>query len=243
MLHVIKRALFTLLALGMLSLFADTIYFNNGAVLKGTITEQNSNTITIIVDGVNTTYGMRDVNRIENSHVSPPPPPPPPAQQSKPTAIASGTTLHLITTESISTRSHKEGHQFKMQLESDLYVNSSLVAKRGSEVYAVISSSKQAGRLAGNSSLHVTLRALIIEGKRVPIQSQSLNILTQHNQVRNTASQVGRAAAIGALVDGKSGARTGAKVGTGAAILTRGQAAGVPAGTLLDFILTSNVNL
>lgn len=240
----IRKSFVVSLVLGVSSLLADTVYFNNGAVLKGVISEQNTNTITIIVDGASTTYGMRDVSRIENSHVSPPPPPPVSSQESQtPTFIPAGTMLHLITTETISTRSHTSGSQFKMLLESDLYVGSTLITKRGSEVYGVVTSSKQAGRLVGQSSIEVTLRALVINGKRTPIQTQTLNILTQHNQVRNTTGKVARGAAIGALANGSSGARTGAKVGAGAAVLTRSQAAGVSSGTLLDFQIVSDAKL
>lgn len=242
----IRKPFVVSLVVGVSSLLADTVYFNNGAVLEGVISEQNTNTITIMVDGINTTYGMRDVSRIENSHVSPPPPPPPPVSSKEsptPSFIPAGTVLHLITTEAISTRSHTSGSQFKMLLESDLYVGSTLIAKRGSEVYGVVTSSKQAGRLAGQSSIEVTLRALVINAKRTPIQTQTLNILTQHNQVRNTTGKVARGAAIGALANGNSGARTGAKVGVGAAVLTRSQAAGVSSGTLLDFQIVSDTKL
>lgn len=189
----IRKSFVVSLILGASSLLADTVYFNNGAVLKGVISEQNTNTITIMVNGINTTYGMRDVSRIENSQVSPPPPPPVSSQESiTPSFIPAGTMLHLVTAETISTRSHTSGSQFKMLLESDLYIGTTLIAKRGSEVYGVVTSSKQAGRLVGQSSIEVTLRALVINGKRTPIQTQTLNILTQHNQVRNTTGKVAR---------------------------------------------------
>ena len=48
---------------------------------------------------------------------------------------------------------------------------------------------------------------------------------------------------VGALADGSSGARTGAKVGLGAAVLTGGNQAQIPAGTLLEFSLTEAVDL
>lgn len=239
------KSLLIISLMNSIALFGDTVYFNNGAVLKGVISEQNTNTITIMVDGINTTYGMRDISRIENSHVSPPPPPPPVSSQESqtPSFIPAGTMLHLITAETISTRSHASGSQFKMLLESDLYVGTTLITKRGSEVYGVVTSSKQAGRLVGQSSIEVTLRALVINGKRTPVQTQTLNILTQHNQVRNTTGKVARGAAIGALANGSSGARTGAKIGAGAAVLTRSQAAGVSSGTLLDFQIVSDAKL
>lgn len=39
---------------------------------------------------------------------------------------------------------------------------------------------------------------------------------------------------IGGLVDGSDGARTGAKVGAGAAILTKGEQINIPAGTIME---------
>lgn len=236
------RSLLAASLMSSITLFGDTIYFNNGAQLTGIITEQNSITLTINIDGSSTTYGMRDIERIENSNVSAPPPPPPPVVQNT-DIITVGTVLHVVTTETVSTQSHKNGHQFRMQLESDLHVNDRLVAARGSDVYAKVISSTQAGRLAGKSSLIVTLSALMINGKRTSITSNELNILTQHNQARNTAGLVARGAAVGALANNSKGAKVGARVGAGAAVLTRGQAAGVGSGTLLDFRLTTDVKL
>lgn len=45
------------------------------------------------------------------------------------------------------------------------------------------------------------------------------------------------------MIDGSSGARTGAKVGVGAAILSGGNKAQIPAGTLLEFSLTEALEL
>jgi len=228
------------------SLFSGTIYFNNGAVLEGDIIGQNEKSVTIVVKGQKTTYGMKDITKVENEAFAPPPPPPPAPLKTDTKSvdtIPSGTVLHLVTTEPITTRTHTQGSQFKMALESDLYVGGNVVARKGSIVYAVVTSAQQAGRLVGKSSLVVTLQSLEVNGRRIPIQTQSLNILTLHGQARDTVGKTVRAAAIGGLINGKSGARNGAKVGVGAAVLTRGQAAGVNAGTLLDFALTADAKL
>jgi len=39
---------------------------------------------------------------------------------------------------------------------------------------------------------------------------------------------------MGGLIDGKSGARTGMKVGAGVSLLTSGESINIPAGTLLE---------
>ncbi len=241
--NVLKKLSFSLLALLPVSLFSGTIYFNNGAVLEGEISEQNAQRVTIVINGKKTTYAMKDVKRVENEQFSPPPPPPMKIDAQHTDVIPAGTVLHLVTLQSVATRTHPQGSQFKMALESDLYVGEKLVAKKGTVVYAVVISSQQAGRLVGRSNLVVTLKALDIGGRRIPIQTQSLNVLTQHGQGRDSIGKTARGAVIGALVDGKDGAQTGAKIGLGAAVLTRGQAAGIRAGTLLDFALTADAKL
>ncbi|MBW2220378.1 MAG: hypothetical protein JRF40_12965, partial [Deltaproteobacteria bacterium] len=59
------------------------------------------------------------------------------------------------------------------------------------------------------------------------------------NTAKNTVGKTARFAAIGALADGKKGARTGAKVGVGVSVLTSGNQINIPAGTLLDFTLAA----
>ncbi len=69
------------------------------------------------------------------------------------------------------------------------------------------------------------------------IKSTELTGISEET-AKKSAGQVARWTAIGGLSDGSSGARTGAKVGLGAAILTGGNQAEIPAGTLLEFTLT-----
>lgn len=52
-----------------------------------------------------------------------------------------------------------------------------------------------------------------------------------------------RWAVVGGLSDGSSGARRGAKVGVGAAVLSGANQAEIPAGTLLEFTLIENLQL
>ncbi len=59
------------------------------------------------------------------------------------------------------------------------------------------------------------------------------------NSAKTSVGRTARAAAIGGLVDGSDGAKTGAKVGGGAAILTKGNDIQVPKGELIEFILSA----
>ena len=226
--------------------FGDTIYFKNGAIVDGQISEENDNTVTINSDGNSVTYSMNDIKKVDRTLVSAPPPPPPPASVSSISntkVIAAGTVMHIVTTETLNTKQHKSGHQFRVNLESDLISNGIAIAKSGDIVYGVVLQSKQAGRLAGKSSMVIELNAISINGKRISIHTNELNAMNEAGQGKNTVGKLARGAAIGGLANGSKGARNGAKIGAGAAILTRGEATGVPAGTMLSFTIVSDTKL
>ena len=238
---MIKKLAASVMMLSMCS--ADTIYFNNGAELDGTILERNTQTVTINIDGTNTIYAMRDIKNIVVLEISAPPPPPTVQEESLYITVPAGTVIHTVMSTTLSTKQHKAGHQFKMVLDNSIVSKGVVIAEKGSDIYGVVTESKQAGRIAGKSSMVIELTALLIDNQRVLIHTNKINAMTEGSQAGNTAGKAVRGAAIGGLVDGKSGARTGAKVGLGAAVLTRGQATGVPSGTMLDFRLAADVKV
>jgi hypothetical protein len=242
----------SLLIMGILAFAqADVVTFNNGAVLNGVVTQQDAQTLTIKVDAKETRYSKSDIKTIEiEQGISAPPAPPSVAvvekksEQSSSGLIEAGTILHIATTELISSAKHSKGHQFRMRLESNvLDKNSKVIVEKGSDVYGVVVESQQAGRLIGESKMLISLSAISIDGKRIPIKTDAINILAPKKQARDTTSKVARGAILGGLINGSDGAKDGAKVGVGLALLTRGKATGVPAGTLLDFTLTTNVKI
>ena len=237
------KHLHTLLFLTTCTL-ADTIYFNNGAVVEGMIKEQTKQTVTIEVSGKPTTYAMRDVKKVETLKVSPPPPAtvtaPPPSQKK---LLKSGSSLQIRTTDTLSTRKHSVGHQFSVRLENNMMDHDVVLVPAGTTLYGSVLQSQQAGRLVGNSSLVVSLNAIIVNGKKITIHTNKVNVMNKTSQGRNTTKKVARGAIIGGLINGSDGAKDGAKVGAGAAVLTRGESTGIPAGTLLSFTLTSDVKL
>ena len=111
-----------------------------------------------------------------------------------------------------------------------------VVAERGSTVYGVITQAKKSGRLAGKSTLSLTLTDIMINNQMMPIvtsESSGESTSTGGKTVGTTA----RTAAIGGLINGSKGAKDGAKVGLGVSVLTRGNSVSIPSGTLLDFRL------
>ena len=90
----------------------------------------------------------------------------------------------------------------------------------------------------GSSSLAIEFRDILIDDQMYPIATTDLKAQSA-NETGKSARRTLRAAAIGGLIDGSDGAKTGAAVGLGASILTRGSNINVPSGTLLETNLST----
>ena len=158
-------------------------------------------------------------------------------------SVPAGTLLHVRTKESVNTRQHKAGHKFTAELEADLVSNGVVVAPRGTTVYGQLAASKSAGRIAGKSEMTLTFTGIMIDNQIKPISSGEVVAVAESGSGKETVGRTARLSAIGALADGKSGARTGAKIGAGASLLSRGGDINIPAGTLLDIPLAAAFGL
>jgi hypothetical protein len=150
--------------------------------------------------------------------------------------IPPGTRLVIRTVESVDSRRHSAGHRFRGQLESALAVDGRTVVPRGAFIHARIVQAQQSGRMAGSSSLSIEFTDIMLDDRLYPIATEELSARTEGEAAR-TLGRTARAAAIGGLIDGSSGARTGAKVGAGASLLTSGASINVPRGTILETAL------
>ena len=176
--------------------------------------------------------------------VPPPPPPLPPAQSPAFTApegvtVPVGTVFMVRMYEGVDTKRHREGHRWTATLEADLLVDSTEVAPRGSVVYGVVSDANSSGRLAGRSSLTLRPTDLMIGSRMYPIVTGEIQAVAASNTAGKTVGRTARAAAVGGLIDGSDGARTGAKVGLGASLLSDDGQIRVKSGTLLEFPLAA----
>ena len=92
------------------------------------------------------------------------------AQPAQPqTVTVPAGTLLLVRTETPVSSRDSSGKRFGARLETDLVANGRVVAKAGTKVYGRVEQSKQAGRLAGKSELHLSLTELNINGQTQPI--------------------------------------------------------------------------
>ena len=240
---VMSTALLTALAT---TAVADQLILKDGQVLEGNFVGRADGMVTFEIAGQQLKIPEANVESMTMTmggsaapaaQAAPapapaPPPPPPPKPKAKPT-VPAGTRLTLRMAESIDTSRHKAGHRFIARLEADLVAEGVVVAPRGTTVYGQLVSATSSGRVAGSSSLTVAFTDILINHKMYSISTEPMSGKTD-NTAKKSGRQVGRAAVLGGLIDGSSGAKTGAAVGAGAAILTSGNQAGIPSGTLLD---------
>lgn len=223
--------------------YADTIELNNGKTFEGTFSGRDGDNIKFEADGINMSFQANDVKNISMGSTNKATgKTPKKAPVSGSLEIAAGTTLTIRLSDTLNSGSHATGHKFAGVLEGALSNNGVTVVSAGSKVYGVISEAVKARRLAGSAKLMITITDININGQITPVSVSAINALTE-STTKGTVSKVGKGAAIGALANGSDGAKDGAAIGLGIAILKGGNQVVVPAGTLLDFKLTKSLKL
>jgi len=244
-----NHLIFASALLACLSVNADVLELNNGKTFDGTLVGKDGDTIQFESDGISMTFKASDVKNISVGSSAAPKS----SDQAKPAeakntatdkrpAVPAGTRIVVTLSQALDSSKVKEGHKFTAALESALVVDGVIIAASGSTVYGVVHESKSSGRLAGSSSILFSLTDIKVNDQMKPIKTSGIQGVTE-NTAKNTAGKTARGAAIGGLYGGSSSAKKGAKVGLGVSVLTRGNQAVIPAGTLLEFTLSENAQL
>lgn len=178
------------------------------------------------------------------SAVAPAPPAP------RPITVPAGTQIVIRTTTTLSTKDLKNGDHFSATLQEPLVIDGVTIAAKGAEVEGVVVDSDPGGRVKGVAQLGVALRSVQTAAGKVEIQTGAYVAEAKGSvkkDVTRGAIMTGVGAAIGAIAGGGKGAAVGAGVGAGAgtatAIATRGEAATIPAESVLTFQLKSPVTV
>jgi hypothetical protein len=247
----------TVLAVGAA---ADTLELKDGRVLQGRYLGGTQAVVRFEVDGNIQTFGVNDIVALTFTHggggsaAAAPAPALAPNRaavaQAQPVAaggtvtIPAGQSILVRMIDSVDSSKNHVGDIFHASLETDLTVNGTLVARKGTDVYGRLAEAKEAGHVAGSSELQLELTRMVIDGRDYPVVSSDYT-LQGKGRGKNTAEKVGGGAALGAIIGaiagGGKGAAIGAGVGAGAGgavqVLTRGQQVKVPSETLLEFRL------
>lgn len=171
-------------------------------------------------------------------------PAPDPAAQYGMITIPAGQTLLVRMIDGVDSATNQVGDVFHASLETDLYVNGTFVAKKGTDVYGRLANAQEAGHLSGSAELQLELTRIVIDGRDYPLLSSDYTMKGQ-GRGSDTAKKVGGGAIFGAIIGAIAGGGKGAAIGAGAGsaagagvqIFTRGKQVKVPSETLLEFRL------
>jgi hypothetical protein len=167
-----------------------------------------------------------------------------PAAQYGEITIPSGQALLVRMIDGVDSSKNRVGDVFHASLETDLYVNNALVARKGADVYGRLAEAKEAGHFSGAAELQLELTRMMIDGRDYPLVSSDYS-LKGNGRGGDTAKKVGGGAVFGAIIGAIAGGGRGAAIGAGAGsaagagvqVFTRGQQVKVPSETLLEFRL------
>ena len=167
-----------------------------------------------------------------------------PAAQYGEITIPAGQSLLVRMIDGVDSAKNQVGDVFHANLETDLYIQNSLVARKGTDVYGRLAEVKEAGHLSGSAELQLELIRIVIDGHDYPLVSSDYSLKGQ-GRGSDTAKKVGGGAVVGAIIGAIAGGGKGAAIGAGVGsaagagvqVFTRGKQVKVPSETLLEFRL------
>ena len=161
--------------------------------------------------------------------------------------MVAGQALTIRTTREISTKTAKTGDAFSAILEEPIKVDNWVVAAAGAKMDGRIVEVDKGGRVKGKASLSIELTHLTTsDGQKIEIVTTPVSSEAAANKGKDAAKigvGAGAGAAVGAIAGGGTGAAVGALIGGGAGAAMRGDAAVIPAETLVAFELRSPVTI
>ena len=181
--------------------------------------------------------------------VAAPAPAPPPPQPPKPRVarLNAGHTITIRTTRALSTKTIKTGDVFSAILEEPIKVDNWVVVPAGARTEGRIVTSDDGGRLKGKANLAIELTGMTTgDGQKVEIVTSPVTAEAQANkgkEVKKVGIGAGAGAAVGAIAGGGKGAAIGALIGGGAGAAMKGDAAEIPAESVVSFELRSPVTI
>jgi len=232
------------LCLGMGALAADTVTLKDGRAISGTYLGGSAREVKIEAGGQIETLNVEIVSRIDFGG----------AQELRgreaSILLPARTRLVIRMIDGVDSERNSVGQTFAASLDEPVVIDGQTVIPRGADVVVKLVDAKESGKFEGRTSLTLDLMSVMINGRMVDINTETV---TEESSSRGkrSAKVVGGTAAlgtiIGAIAGGGKGAAiglgAGAATGAGAEILTKGQRVKIPSETRLTFMLDNAVRL
>lgn len=179
--------------------------------------------------------------------VNPVPAPAPAPVTPKVARLNAGQVLTIRTTRLLSTKTMKTGDAFSAIVEEPIAVEGWVVVPAGARVDGRIAEADDGGRLKGKAKLSIELTSLTTgDGQKVDIVTTPVGAEAAANRgqdAKRVGVGAGAGAGVGAIAGGGKGAAVGALIGAGAGAAMRGDAADIPAESVLAFELRSPITI
>ncbi len=172
-----------------------------------------------------------------------------PFVEGKALVVPANTAIYVRLQQSISSATAQSGQNFSAELDEPLVVDGQTLAPKGAAVTGKVVAARESGHMHNAGYLRITLSSITLNGKTVPLQTNSVFVSGGSYKKRNLAfigGGAGGGALLGALVDGGKGAVIGSTVGAAggatAAYATGKKEVGFVAERRLGFRLTQPLN-
>jgi hypothetical protein len=164
----------------------------------------------------------------------------PPFTENQPLAVPAGTEIYVRLQQPLSSATAQAGQTFSAVLDQPLIADNQTVAAPGVAVAGKVIAVRDSGHLHNAGYLRLSLVSITLNGKELPLVTNSVFVGGGSFRKRNWAFIGGGASGgtmIGALADGGKGASTGSAGGTAGAYATGKKEAGFAAEQRLGFRL------
>ena len=243
---------------------ADTLELKSGKVVQGRYLGGTAAVLRFEVNGEIQTFSTNDIVALTftgrgggatpmaapapaPAAAAPAPAPAPAAANLGPggeVTIPAGQSILVRMIDGVDSAKNHVGDIFHASLETDLNVNGTLVAHKGTDVYGRLAEAQKSGNFSGKSELQLELTRLVIDGHDYPVVSSDYT-LQGKGQGKSTAKKVGIGAIAGTIIGAAAGGGKGAAIGAaaggatgaGVQVLTKGAQVKVPSETVLEFRL------
>ncbi len=172
-----------------------------------------------------------------------------PFVEGKALVVPANTAIYVRLQQSISSATAQSGQNFSAELDEPLVVEGQTLAPKGAPVTGKVVAARESGHMHNAGYLRITLSSITLNGKTVPLQTNSVFVSGGSYKKRNLAfigGGAGGGALLGALVGGGQGAAIGTTVGAAggatAAYATGKKEVGFIAERRLGFRLTQPLN-